>query len=127
MTSDLAHQTGDVPVYPVDGIYLDESEKAHIEGLSELDREVFLAERHGQLDRIRQNDRLRKLVDGRETHPSHTKPGRVDPLPELKTTTRPTTPSNTVKAKNVSVRPDAQSRWETRLWVIETKLNTVTG
>ncbi|KAI1331751.1 hypothetical protein F5Y16DRAFT_395037 [Xylariaceae sp. FL0255] len=48
--------------YPVDGIYASEAEKEDISAMPELEREQLIAKRQEEIDRLRQNTLLRRLL-----------------------------------------------------------------
>jgi RNA polymerase-associated protein RTF1 len=52
----------DVNKYPVDGLFISHAEKAEIMGMREVEREIKIAERREEIERMRQNRLLRHMV-----------------------------------------------------------------
>lgn len=52
----------DVNKYPVDGLFVSAGEKAEIMGMREVEREIKIAERREEIERLRQNRLLRHMV-----------------------------------------------------------------
>ena len=52
--------------YPVDGTFMSQAEKAHVMSLREVEREQIIADRHAEIERMRQNRLLRQMVTNAE-------------------------------------------------------------
>ena len=52
----------DVNKYPIDGLFINHAEKAEIMSMREVEREIKIAERREEIERIRQNRLLRHMV-----------------------------------------------------------------
>lgn len=57
----------DANKYPVDGLFISHGEKAEIMRMREVEREIKIAERREEIERIRQNRLLRHMVVNQDT------------------------------------------------------------
>ncbi|KAH7350812.1 hypothetical protein BKA65DRAFT_499052 [Rhexocercosporidium sp. MPI-PUGE-AT-0058] len=64
---DLVPWTNDGERYPLEGKFINSSDKARILDMNEIEREQVLAERAQEIERDRQNRALRQLLKSRET------------------------------------------------------------
>ena len=52
--------------YPVDGTFMSQAEKAEVMAMREVEREQIIADRHAEIERMRQNRLLRQMVTNAE-------------------------------------------------------------
>jgi RNA polymerase-associated protein RTF1 len=102
--------------YPVEGLFVSHAEKADIMSMREVEREVILAERREENERLRQNRMLRQLVINQDNEESKRKNKRKAGAADLdaddgkKKTSRPRTKADLTSPRFETLRKAREDR-----------------